>query len=218
MNRRLPTPFPETHGPSPYGGLIVRILLIAALVSALLVTALLFLPGERLLVWYWVYIAAIALPVIFLLGALAVKLNQSIRSKWPRLIVTWLAGMIVLFAVVIVYSLCMVYSQVGANPVSYYTSPETGNRLVIMKAVDFDNTDEESGTSAYLYGAFPMAGKLFYYPYRGDMISTATGIDYVEWTDGGMGAAVHITDLEGAEQILNISFDFSIPVEPAKDE
>ena len=218
MNRRLPNPYLDERKPSPLGKLIIRILLIAALVFALLLPALLFLPGEKMLVWYWVYMVAFAVPVVLLLAALTVKLNRSIRSKWPRLLATWLSGMVVMFVVVVVYSLIMVYSQVGVNPVAYYTNPGNGNRLVIMKAVDFDNTEEGSSTPTYLYGGFPMSGKLFYYPYRGDMIPTNTGIDYVEWTDGGMGAAVHITDLEGVEQTISVSFDFSIPLETVLEE
>ncbi|MBO4298877.1 MAG: hypothetical protein J5998_08745 [Clostridia bacterium] len=217
MNRRLANPFLDERKPGFAGRIVIRVLLIAALVSALLITALLYLPGERLLVWYWVYIAGLALPIIFLLGALTVKLYQIIRSRIPRLIVTWLSGLIVLTAAVIVYSLCSVYAQVGATPAAYYTNPGTGNRLVIMKAVDFDNSDEAEGRIAHLYGAFPMSGKFFYYPERGDMMETATGIDYVEWADDGMSAAVHIRDREGVEKVISVGFDFSVPVEP-KDE
>ena len=70
MQRRLYNPNLDDNKPSPTGGLMVRVLLIAAAVAALLVAALIFIPGQSLLVWYWVYIAAIGLPVIFLLGAL----------------------------------------------------------------------------------------------------------------------------------------------------
>ncbi len=217
MNRRLANPFLDERRPGSGGRIVIRVLLIAALVSAMLITALIYLPGERLLIWYWVYIAGIALPLIFLLGALPVKLYQSIRSRIPRLIATWLSGLVVVSAAVIVYSLCSVYAQVGATPAAYYTNPGTGNRLVIMKAVDFDNSDEAEGRIAHLYGAYPMSGKFFYYPERGDMTETATGIDYVEWTEDGMSAAVHIRDREGVEKIISVSFDFSVPVEP-KDE
>ena len=207
MNRRLYNPNLDERTPSPYGGLAVRILVIAAAVVSLLIAALRFLPGETLLVWYWVYIVAFGLPIILLLAALTLKLHFSIRSKWPRIIATALAAMVTLFAVTVTYSFCLVYAQIGANPVSYYTNPDTGNRLVIMKAVDMENSDEEARKTVYLYGAYPMRNKFFYYPERGGMVSTATGIDYVEWTDGGMGAAVHITDLDGVEQVLAIDFN-----------
>ena len=80
-------------------------------------------------------------------------------------------------------------------------------------AVDFENSSEEERRTAYYYGAFPMSGKLFYYPLRGDMMSTATGIDYVEWSDDGMIADVHIRDREDVEQIISVNFDLSIPVQ-----
>ncbi|MBQ8954523.1 MAG: hypothetical protein IJ048_10435 [Clostridia bacterium] len=207
MNRRLPNPYLDEHRPSPYGKLIVRILLIAAAVAVLLAGALFFLPGETLFVWYWAYIVALGLPIVFVLAAVAVKMHASIKSKWPRIVCTAIFGMIALTAAVIIYSLCMVYAQVGINPAAYYTSPDTGNRLVIMKAVDFDNSDEETQKMVYFYGAYPMRNKYFYYPNRGDMISTNSGIDYVEWTEGGMAAAVHITDLEGVEQVIDIDFN-----------
>ena len=211
MNRRLPNPYLDEHRPSPYGKLIVRILLIAAAVAAILAAALFLLPGETLFVWYWVYIVALGLPAVLLLAALTMKLFSSIQSKWPRVICTALFGMTTMAAAVIIYSLCLVYAQVGMNPAAYYTNPDTGNRLVIMKAIDFDNSDEETRKTVYFYGAYPMRNKFLYYPTRGDMISTNTGVDYVEWIDGGMGAQVHITDLNGAEQVLTIDFNQPAP-------
>ena len=213
MNRRLPNPYLDERQPGSLGKIIIRILLIAAAVFALLVPAMRLLPGERLFIWYWVYIAALGLPIILLLAALAVKLHTSIRSKTPRMIATILSGFVVMVAVVVVYSLCSVYTQIGMNPAAYYTNPNNGNRLVIMKAVDFENSSEEERRTAYYYGAFPMSGKLFYYPLRGDMMSTATGIDYVEWSDDGMIADVHIRDREDVEQIISVNFDLSIPVQ-----
>ena len=213
MQRRLYNPNLDDNKPSPTGGLMVRVLLIAAAVAALLVAALIFIPGQSLLVWYWVYIAVIGLPIILLLIALAVKLHQVIKKKLPRIIATVLASMLVIFAVTTTYSLCMLYGQIGANPASYYTNPDTGNRMVIMKAIDLENTDESDWDRAYFYGAYPMRNKFLYYPMRGDIVSTRTGIDYVEWTNGGMGAAVHITDLDGKEQVLTV--DFNPPAEDA---
>lgn len=218
MNRRLYNPYLDDRKPSGAGTLIVRILLIAAAVSALLVAALIFLPGESLIVWYWIYIAVFGLPVIFLLAALAFKLHNSIRKKWPRIIVTALAAMLALFAVTTTYSLCMVYSQIGASPASYYTNPDNGNRLVIMKAVDLENSEADGSKTVYYYGGYPMRNKFFYYPDRGEMISTATGIDYVEWIDDGMGAAVHITDLDGVEQVLTVDFHEPVRAEEKTEE
>ncbi len=214
MNRRLPNPLLDNRdqGPSPVAKYITRGLLIAAAVVSALLAGLMYLPGERLLVWYWVYIMVMSLPVILLLGALASKLYQSIRRRRVRLIVVWLMAFLVMTAGVIVYSLCSVYAQVGVNPVSYYTSPETGNRLVIMRALDLDDQNADTEKTPYFYGGYPMDGKLFYYPYRGDMVATYTGIDYVEWVDGGESAQIHITDLDGAEQVLNVSFDLSQPI------
>ena len=194
MDRRLYNPYLDEHKPSSTGQLIVRILLIASAVTALLVPALLFLPGESLFVWYWIYIAVVGLPVILLLVALAVKLHQSIKKKLPRIIATALAAMVALFAATTTYSLCMLYGQIGANPSAYYTNPDTGNRMVIMKAIDLENTDESDWDRAYFYGAYPMRNKFLYYPARGDIVSTRTGIDYVEWTNGGMGAAAAPVD------------------------
>ena len=211
MQRRLYNPNLDDNKPSPTGGLMVRVLLIAAAVAALLVAALIFIPGQSLLVWYWVYIAAIGLPIIFLLGALTFKLHQSIRSKWPRIIATGLAAMVTLFAITSTYTLCMLYGQIGASPVSYYTNPDTGNRLVIMRALDLENSDESGQNNVYFYGAYPMRNKFLYYPERGDMTSTRKGVDYVEWINAGMGAAVHIIDTEGVEQVLTIDFNAPAP-------
>jgi|GEM_PF-4552696 len=210
--RKLNNPYFEERRPSLYGGLIARILLIAAAVCAVLLAALFYLPGrELLLIWNWIYVAAAALPFLLLLGALAAWLHQRIRSKWPRLIAVWGAVMLTMVAVVVVYSFCTVYATYGSSPAAYYTNRDTGNRLVIMKAADFDSMEGDSEPSAYYYGAFPMRGKFFYYPERGDAVLTKTGVDYVEWIDDGMGAAVHITDVDGAEQVLVVSFDFSSP-------
>ena len=147
-----------------------------------------------------------------LLAALTVKLHSSLKSKWPRVILTALAALLTLFAITTTYSLCMLYGQIGANPVSYYTNPDNGNRLVIMKAVDLEASDA-SGKQTYFYGAYPMRNKYLYYPERGGMISTRTGVDYVEWIDDGMGAQVHITDVDGVEQLLTVDFNAPTPAQ-----
>ncbi|MBR3504256.1 MAG: hypothetical protein IKO07_08425 [Clostridia bacterium] len=218
MDRRLYNPYLDERKPSTGGKLAVRILLIAAAVTALLVVALIAIPGQTLLVWYWVYIAAIGLPVILLLVALAVKLHLSIRKKVPRIIMTALAAMLALFAVTTTYTLCMIYGEIGANPCAYYTNHDTGNRLVIMKALDMENSDESSWDKVYYYGAYPMRNKFFYYPGYTEMVSTGTGIDYVEWIDGGNGAAVHITDIHGAEQVITIDFNNPSPAQESAGE
>ena len=185
-----------------------RILVAIAFFIALAFGLLIRIPGEMLLVWDWVYIFLAVLPVIFLLIALAVKLHQRIQSRIPRLIAVWGVCFLAIVIFAIDYSICAVYNEYGTNPAAYYTNPETGNRLVIMKAVDMEKLDENPEKIEYIYGAYPMRNKYFYYPERGGTVPTLTGIDYVEWNDEGTAAFVHIIDRDDVEQIITVDFDF----------
>ena len=218
MDRRLAGSYLDQPRQLSHSKLIIRVLLIAALVSSIILAALFYLPGETLLVDFWIYFVAAALPLVLLLAALGVKLHASIHSRVPRIIVVSLVAFFIMVIAVLVYSLSTVYAQVGANPAAYYTHPETRNRLLILKAVDLDSDPDDPDNYTYTYGAYPMKDKLFYYPNRGDAVKTKTGIDHVDWADGGMTALVYILDLEGNEQIITVSFAEPITEETSEPE
>ena len=189
-----------------YSSRAARVLVLLAFLAALFFLLFIRIPGEKLLIWNWLYIPIAALPPILLLAALAVKLYQRIDSSSGRIICVAIISFIVVVIMAIVYSVCFVYVQYGTNPAAFYTDQETGNRLVIMKAVDMDKYNEDPDNIQYIYGAYPMQNKYFYYPERGETVSTQTGVDYVEWSADGTSADVHIIDVDGVEQVLTVDF------------
>ena len=129
----------DTHVPNPTMLLIARILLGVGILSLILLTVVQRFLGTSQLVHFWMYIVCYALPPCLLLLALAFRLQYSISKMWPRRILVWLLVLIVLVIGTVAYSLAMINAQYGMNPVAYYTHPETGHRLVVMKGIDVDS-------------------------------------------------------------------------------
>ena len=129
----------DTHVPNPTMLLIARILLGVGILSLILLTVVQRFLGTSQLVHFWMYIVCYALPPCLLLLALAFRLQYSISKMWPRRILVWLLVLIVLVIGTVAYSLAMINAQYGMNPVAYYTHPETGNRLGVMKGIDDDS-------------------------------------------------------------------------------
>ena len=220
MDRRLPgSMMDREERQTPYAGLITKILIIAAVVASLALGALIYLPGETVLVHFWIYFVAAALPIALLFAAIAVKLHASIKKRVPRIIAVSVAAFLMMVVVVVTYSISAVYSQLGANPAAYYTHQGTGNRLIIIKAPELDDEAADiSSIDTYAYGAYPMKNRFFYYPLRGESASTKTGIDYVEWAEDGMTAYVYITDTDGNQQTLTVSFREPVPEDAESGE
>ncbi|MBO4299397.1 MAG: hypothetical protein J5998_11420 [Clostridia bacterium] len=205
MQRRLYNPYLDDPKPNHRGGLVIRILIIAAIVAGVVFGLL--LRSVLQPIWSWIIIVAAALPIVLLLAALAVKLQTSIKSKWPRRLAVWTLVFIILLGVTVVYSFCSVYAAYGLSPVAYYTHAASGHRLVVMKGVDVADPDIDLEHPNYIYGVYPMRGRFFCYFTLGGQVSSNTGIDIVEWSDDGSAADVTIFDRDGAEQHLIIDFN-----------
>lgn len=202
----------RNNAPS-FGKLPQRLLLVAAISVLIALLGFMFIPGGSILfVHYWVYLAVAAAVPVLLLASLTVALYRKIAKRILRLIVMWSLIFVILIIVSVAYSLCSVYNYYGLNPVSYYTNPDNGNRVVIMKSIDtapLETSDNPTETRLdAVYTAYPMVNKYFYLAYSTGNIVTNTGVDFVDWSEDGMIANVHLTDKNGEEQILDVWFDF----------
>ena len=210
-NYRKSYPEDNERVPSP----ILHYLRIGLLILAVLILVfyLVFtrVTGDTLYVDFWVYIAMLGVPPILFLMILGLKLFEVIRKRVVRIIVTWVMVAVVLLGGCLLLSMCSFYNEFGQHPVAYYTNPENGNKLVVMKAADESTVIEsEDGSSIsydFTYSLYPMKSSKFYYALRGQEVKSNTGVDYVEWSEDGMIGHVHVIDINGEEQTLDVSFN-----------
>lgn len=206
--RRLSYVDPIGDSAPTFGRLPQRLLLVGALCMAAFLAIFVTVPGGSLLfIHFWVYIAAAAAVPVLLLASLTVAIYRKIRRRTPRLIVLWSMVTVIMAIAVVAFSLCMTYETYGETPVAYYTAPD-GNRLVVTRQVNMDTVTqtEDSISYSYIYSAYPMANKYFYYAAQGVRLETDRGINLVEWSDDSLTATIYVTDYSGTEITATVSF------------
>lgn len=214
MQKHLPGSYYENENervPSPILHYIRLGLLILALLILVFYMVFTRVTGDTLYVDFWLYIAMLGVPPILFLAILGLKLFEVIKKRMVRIIVTWLMAGVVLLGGCLLLSMCSFYNEFGQHPVAYYTSPASGNKIVVMKAADEETVveSEDKSTISYdfTYSLYPMKNSKFYYALRGQQVKSNTGVDYVDWSEDGMIGYVHINDIEGEAQTLEISFN-----------
>ena len=214
MQKHLPGSYYENENervPSPILHYIRLGLLILALLILVFYMVFTRVTGDTLYVDFWLYIAMLGVPPILFLAILGLKLFEVIKKRMVRIIVTWLMAGVVLLGGCLLLSMCSFYNEFGQHPVAYYTSPASGNKVVVMKAADEETVveSEDKSTISYdfTYSLYPMKNSKFYYALRGQQVKSNTGVDYVDWSEDGMIGYVHINDIEGEAQTLEISFN-----------
>ncbi len=224
MQKHLPGSYYENEServPSPILHYIRLGLLILALLILVFYMVFTRVTGNTLYVDFWLYIAMLGVPPLLFLVILGLKLFEVIRKRIVRIIVTWLMAGVVLLGGCLLLSMCSFYNEFGQHPVAYYTSPASGNKIVVMKAADestvVESEDKSSISYDFTYSLYPMKSDKFYYALRGQEIKSNTGVDFVDWSEDGMIGYVHINDIEGEEHTLEISFnDADYPEETAE--
>ncbi len=171
-------------------------LTVAAVVTTALFGFIWYTGSAILYIHDWVYVAAVAVIVIALLGAGAFAIYRNLKTNSARKIGSMaLPGLMVMF-ITAALVVCVGYSTLE-QPIGFYDSPEKENRIVIMK------TNSEEGV---LITAYPAIGDHFYVAaLKSEVIHSNGVIQGVEW-EGERLAKVILCDIDGNDIVLPVDF------------
>ncbi len=194
----------EKAPPSPWPSRILCIVAAVLMVLNIIATRVL---GDRLFVHFWPYVLLEILPILLLVAALYVFINQRLKNRTASKIMMFVGIGIGVFALSFLISMVEIMSQFAGVPVAYYSSPEKTHRLVIMRSMESE-TD-------FAYSVYPMTSKYFYNADAEQRLSTNSGVDLVEWESEDV-ALVHMIDREEQEVVFTV--DFNNPVSNTRQE
>ena len=218
MNRRLYNPILEDHKftPNPVMLTVSKVTAILGIVSLVLLMVLLYGLGANQLAAQWVNIVAVGLPPMLFLAALAFRFQYSIQKAWARRLVVWGLMFLVLVIGTIVFTFVEIQYNYGMRPVAYYTHPESGRRIVVMKGVDLESLDFSAQTAEdasgskpqvdYYYGVYAMRNRFLIATLLGGEVKSNTGVDYVDWNEDGTVADAMLYDTSGEEVHIVVDF------------
>lgn len=199
-DRRLSSFYgPDLKGPVKKSHLPTRVCLVSAAVLMFALLGLFMYTGMAVLyIHFWVYVAAVSLIVLLLLGAGAFAIYNRFDTDRARRIVAIILGGLMLMLATMAYALCSLFMDM-LQPIGYYDSPNGENRIVIMKSA----ADQGSVIEAY-----PAIGSSFYVAaLESEQVLSNGVISGVEW-EGERLAKVFLEDIDGNDTVLTV--DFSI--------
>lgn len=200
-NNRIPTPVnhPMRNGQAePASKLPVRICLIGAYVCLFALIALLLYTGSYVMcVHFWIYIMAVALIAIFLIGAGAFAICRRVKSERTRRISQIAAVAFLGLLVMTAGSFSYVINGMYQKPIGYFDSPEGGNRLVVMST---------EGDNGKYISAYPALGNHFYVAaLESEMVLSNGVVQRVEWENEQL-ARIVLCDIDGNDTSFTVDF------------
>lgn len=207
-DRRLSSFYgPELKGLVKKSHLPTRICLVSAAVLMFALLGLFMYTGMAVLyIHFWVYVAAVGLIILLLLGAGAFAIYNRFDTDRARRNAAIVLGGVMLMLATMAYAFCSLFMGM-LQPIGYYNSPNGENRIVIMKS----NADKGSIIQAY-----PAIGNHFYVAaLESEMIHSNGVISGVEW-DGERLAKVQLEDIDGNDTELTVDFSLLYEGEAAE--
>ena len=189
----------EKAPPNPWP---CRIMCIAAVVLMVLNIIVTRFMGNHLYVQFWPYAALMILPLLLLIAAAYVFINQRLKNPTASKVMMFVGIGLGILVVSVVLSVVQVINEMSGVPVAYYSSPEKTHRLVIMRAMESDQQ--------YAYSVYPMTSKYFYDAAAEQRVSTNTGVEEVVWESEDV-ALVYLMNQKGEEVCFTV--DFNNPVD-----